>query len=154
MSNNSPIPVEPRFFFLIPVWGKAYVEYLLTFALPTLLAPNNLPWLPNRAVSQFTFITRAEDEKNIRASKLFARLEALIPVKFIFLDFYQSDREEKLNQLGNALRLGAGEALGRGYCLFFHPDGIYSDGIDRKSTRLNSSHSQISYAVFCLKKQK
>src|SRR2546430_10153419 len=25
---------------------------------------------------------------------------------------------------------------------------------DRKSTRLNSSHSQISYAVFCLKKQK
>src|SRR2546427_6556088 len=28
------------------------------------------------------------------------------------------------------------------------------DGIDRKSTRLNSSHSQISYAVFCLKKKK
>src|SRR2546430_12701620 len=27
-------------------------------------------------------------------------------------------------------------------------------GIDRKSTRLNSSHSQISYAVFCLKKKK
>src|SRR5688572_31955137 len=29
--------------------------------------------------------------------------------------------------------------------------GIWSD---RKSTRLNSSHSQISYAVFCLKKKK
>src|SRR5688572_32043012 len=28
------------------------------------------------------------------------------------------------------------------------------DGGDRKSTRLNSSHSQISYAVFCLKKKK
>src|SRR2546427_8629030 len=27
------------------------------------------------------------------------------------------------------------------------------DGPDRKSTRLNSSHSQISYAVFCLKKK-
>src|SRR3989475_8784503 len=27
-------------------------------------------------------------------------------------------------------------------------------GGDRKSTRLNSSHSQISYAVFCLKKKK
>src|SRR2546427_7073523 len=26
-------------------------------------------------------------------------------------------------------------------------------GTDRKSTRLNSSHSQISYAVFCLKKK-
>src|SRR2546427_8016449 len=29
-----------------------------------------------------------------------------------------------------------------------------SGGSDRKSTRLNSSHSQISYAVFCLKKKK
>src|SRR2546427_6996480 len=28
------------------------------------------------------------------------------------------------------------------------------DRQDRKSTRLNSSHSQISYAVFCLKKKK
>src|SRR2546430_4292223 len=28
------------------------------------------------------------------------------------------------------------------------------DNLDRKSTRLNSSHSQISYAVFCLKKKK
>src|SRR2546427_3970499 len=28
------------------------------------------------------------------------------------------------------------------------------DNTDRKSTRLNSSHSQISYAVFCLKKKK
>src|SRR2546430_5366242 len=27
-------------------------------------------------------------------------------------------------------------------------------GADRKSTRLNSSHSQISYAVFCLKKKR
>src|SRR2546427_3556728 len=31
--------------------------------------------------------------------------------------------------------------------------GIDARG-DRKSTRLNSSHSQISYAVFCLKKKK
>src|SRR5688572_31175626 len=30
--------------------------------------------------------------------------------------------------------------------------GGFADNIDRKSTRLNSSHSQISYAVFCLKK--
>src|SRR2546430_9108990 len=30
----------------------------------------------------------------------------------------------------------------------------YNTKTDRKSTRLNSSHSQISYAVFCLKKKK
>src|SRR3989475_4907263 len=31
---------------------------------------------------------------------------------------------------------------------------LVRDLADRKSTRLNSSHSQISYAVFCLKKKK
>src|SRR3712207_9491143 len=31
---------------------------------------------------------------------------------------------------------------------------VDESGIDRKSTRLNSSHANISYAVFCLKKKK
>src|SRR2546429_3275404 len=37
-----------------------------------------------------------------------------------------------------------------------HPrSGLDDDrGVDRKSTRLNSSHGYISYAVFCLKKKK
>src|SRR2546422_6413189 len=34
------------------------------------------------------------------------------------------------------------------------PCGIAGVEIDRKSTRLNSSHGYISYAVFCLKKKK
>src|SRR2546430_3652100 len=38
-------------------------------------------------------------------------------------------------------------------CIHSHPIKREQD-IDRKSTRLNSSHSQISYAVFCLKKKK
>src|SRR2546427_7992116 len=35
-----------------------------------------------------------------------------------------------------------------------HPAARVREEEDRKSTRLNSSHSQISYAVFCLKKKK
>src|SRR5437660_3056048 len=34
------------------------------------------------------------------------------------------------------------------------PGSGYGSGEDRKSTRLNSSHVAISYAVFCLKKKK
>src|SRR5689334_23606472 len=38
---------------------------------------------------------------------------------------------------------------------FRHPaSGAHRCSVDRKSTRLNSSHSSISYAVFCLKKKK
>src|SRR6476620_12366012 len=35
-----------------------------------------------------------------------------------------------------------------------HPRHARLAGADRKSTRLNSSHANISYAVFCLKKKK
>src|SRR3989475_11002409 len=45
-----------------------------------------------------------------------------------------------------APKWGAGLGLG--------PSAGWIDSVDRKSTRLNSSHSQISYAVFCLKKKK
>src|SRR5688572_31249926 len=41
----------------------------------------------------------------------------------------------------------------RGRLLCF-AGSLLSLDLDRKSTRLNSSHSQISYAVFCLKKKK
>src|SRR2546430_8961571 len=39
------------------------------------------------------------------------------------------------------------------YGLIASGNQVMKHGQDRKSTRLNSSHSQISYAVFCLKKQ-
>src|SRR2546430_13311462 len=41
----------------------------------------------------------------------------------------------------------------RGKTIFCN-SGFEAVEADRKSTRLNSSHSQISYAVFCLKKKK
>src|SRR2546427_4636074 len=53
---------------------------------------------------------------------------------------------------GPPLRLAPGTRVGRALpigCI-----ALPSIPVDRKSTRLNSSHSQISYAVFCLKKKK
>src|SRR3712207_7159031 len=56
--------------------------------------------------------------------------------------------------LGDGVELAVGDGAGR------HPRGEHrADGApqlllqDRKSTRLNSSHANISYAVFCLKKK-
>src|SRR5207248_4266585 len=46
------------------------------------------------------------------------------------------------------------EALGTVVDRHAEPVGEHLDRGDRKSTRLNSSHRTISYAVFCLKKKK
>src|SRR5690349_22580468 len=50
------------------------------------------------------------------------------------------------------LRLLYQEPGGEEHYLTRYPAGL--KGRDRKSTRLNSSHVEISYAVFCLKKKK
>src|SRR2546430_8042877 len=61
--------------------------------------------------------------------------------------FHAPERRAHLHPLHRALHL-----------LKHLPRDLHAYGerrlLDRKSTRLNSSHSQISYAVFCLKKKK
>src|SRR3712207_7492690 len=44
------------------------------------------------------------------------------------------------------------QVISTDHCPFWFEGG--KEGRDRKSTRLNSSHANISYAVFCLKKKK
>src|SRR3712207_8021403 len=67
------------------------------------------------------------------------------------------------------LHLFAGGEVGPGWCVYWPTRAEYDRGgerdagtsggrgdgqrLDRKSTRLNSSHANISYAVFCLKKK-
>src|SRR5256885_10229681 len=55
-----------------------------------------------------------------------------------------------LPQPAECLRLQARVATPDWFSFFFGGDGV----LDRKSTRLNSSHLVISYAVFCLKKKR
>src|SRR3712207_8942910 len=67
------------------------------------------------------------------------------------IDDVQAKRRPKERRgLGREVRVKA-ERLTRGRRVRQRPPG---PGVDRKSTRLNSSHANISYAVFCLKKKK
>src|SRR2546430_7323780 len=64
-----------------------------------------------------------------------------------FVDF-----DNSLNTAINKLREALGDSADNPRFIETLPRRGYR--LDRKSTRLNSSHSQISYAVFCLKKKK
>src|SRR3712207_7921250 len=56
---------------------------------------------------------------------------------------------------GNAVLVVSGsDCHGTPITLEAERRGITPQEVDRKSTRLNSSHANISYAVFCLKKKK
>src|SRR2546430_4149325 len=58
----------------------------------------------------------------------------------------RTNREPHRSRPVDPYSVGGARKKARGFLVGDHPD--------RKSTRLNSSHSQISYAVFCLKKKK
>src|SRR2546430_9054155 len=69
-------------------------------------------------------------------------------------------RQLKISHAEQVSRFAGRSDLKRRNCILgtAHPEKRQSNIelnflIDRKSTRLNSSHSQISYAVFCLKKK-
>src|SRR3712207_7128972 len=69
--------------------------------------------------------------------------------------FGQEPDRKEAEALRRALRARTGQLRNLRSALrlpFRVPDRLV--GIDRKSTRLNSSHANISYAVFCLKKKK
>src|SRR5205085_9569027 len=67
------------------------------------------------------------------------------------LHSFPTRRSSDLDGFGGALAIVRG-ATGEHH---LSPPLLYTRDLqDRKSTRLNSSHSQISYAVFCLKKKK
>src|SRR2546430_11181622 len=67
------------------------------------------------------------------------------------------DRHGEVGELGDqggGRRALAGTQAGLDRVAAKLPERVRGHPLDRKSTRLNSSHSQISYAVFCLKKKK
>src|SRR5690349_23726060 len=70
---------------------------------------------------------------------------------FPYTTLFRSHRQ----QLHRGRRLHpARPGAGRAGRVRDRPAAAEHAGLDRKSTRLNSSHVEISYAVFCLKKKK
>src|SRR2546427_8763873 len=70
----------------------------------------------------------------------------LFPYTTLFRSVFAPVGEPHLDFLG----VGDDVVVGHHRAVLVHDD----PRTDRKSTRLNSSHSQISYAVFCLKKKR
>src|SRR2546430_10763392 len=77
------------------------------------------------------------------------QISALSPALAISLNASASSADTR----GNPASMRPTPSSSRARAISNFCDGVKTTP-DRKSTRLNSSHSQISYAVFCLKKKK
>src|SRR2546430_6697386 len=83
-------------------------------------------------------------------------IDLLLPLLFFFFNDTATTEIYTLS-LHDALPIFVGiwsRATFGGFLVHMLPVALGGLALDRKSTRLNSSHSQISYAVFCLKKKK
>src|SRR5690349_23198593 len=67
------------------------------------------------------------------------------------LEFINLNKDKSPQSLSASIPMNGADAIRFGG--WYHV-AVTFDGKDRKSTRLNSSHVEISYAVFCLKKKK
>src|SRR5256885_17071292 len=84
----------------------------------------------------------------------------ILPLSLFFFFFFNDTATTEIYTLSlhDALPISCPSSSSTPFsCLTACQDGIafaLRNGADRKSTRLNSSHLVISYAVFCLKKKK
>lgn len=133
---------ETPFILTVTVWGSSYIEKFLRFALPTFLAPGNIPGLIKKRKVEFLIVTSAAGKIIIEESTIYRTLSAFLSVKFAVLDFdslaKSSDRETSMSLMSLGHRTACDYAVSRnGFCVFLGPDFLLSDGsltyLDRRA---------------------
>jgi len=116
------------FYFIVVVWGKHFTEFLLSFCIPSLLSPNNIPALVNRGKNKLLIATTDEDWERMQLRPIFQLLKQYVEPVFIPIP----PRPANVN---NHLHMGIGHKLAtqmafddRAYGAILTPDLIVSDG--------------------------
>lgn len=78
--------MRPKAKFLTVVWGEAYITRFATLALPSFLAPGNLPALAEATELEVVIMTRAGDIDYFRKHDTFHRLSEICAVRFVEID--------------------------------------------------------------------
>ncbi len=133
-----PLP----FYYVVVVWGEKYVDLFLNVALPCLLAPGNLPGLPNLRESRFLVVTTRRDWERIVGSPVFQTLRKLVEPAFIALPSTE-DKTSHYFKAAKGHQAAARLALeNNAFCVYLGPDFLLSDGALRSLVQLASSGKQ------------
>jgi hypothetical protein len=73
----------PPIYFMVTFWGESYRRFFLDFPLASLLAPNNIPGLPDLRGSKFLICTSPEDWQALQSEPLMQRLKSYTEPVFL-----------------------------------------------------------------------
>jgi hypothetical protein len=78
--------MKPKAKFLTAVWGETYVARFAALALPSFLAPGNLPALAEATELEVVILTAQRDLEFFERHAAFLRLRTVCPVRFVHID--------------------------------------------------------------------
>ncbi|MBN1839382.1 MAG: hypothetical protein JW802_04995 [Campylobacterales bacterium] len=146
---------QTKFHFIVPIWGKEYIDIFQNLCVPLLLSKNNIDILYERPI--FTLCIKKE-EKIFFNSQNFKKLAELVDLRYIYHECCTNDinivsvfNEEfkKMTACHNeAIRLVNQEGIG--HC-FLMPDSILFDGALKNLKKIVNTHEDkkvfLSYGV-------
>lgn len=78
--------MHPKVKFLTVVWGDTYIKRFASLALPSFLAPGNLPALAQATDLEVVIMTRQDDFPRFENHATFVKLRKICPVRFVAID--------------------------------------------------------------------
>ncbi len=83
---HTHLVMRPKTKFLTVVWGQSYISRFATLALPSFLAPGNLPALARATELEVVIMTRRDDIDFFEKQAAFRLLRQICPVQFVEID--------------------------------------------------------------------
>jgi|GEM_PF-6366820 len=141
--------------FIIAVWGEVYTHRLITFCLPSLLSPHNLPQLDNTH-NVLSIATTTNDRKLIEESAVYGALKRVIDVSFVMIDAILNEEEphhtafraqpkfQKMTKAHNKA-IESTQERDMAYA-FIMPDNLFFDGALSYALSLVNEKRRLVYA--------
>lgn len=122
--------MRPKTKFLSVVWGEAYISRFVGLALPSFLAPGNLPALAEDTDLEVVIMTRHKDITFFYQQAAFLRLRAICPVRFVTIDDLMADGVYGVTLTLAYARpiIACGQEMLNTYFVFMNADFVLADG--------------------------
>jgi hypothetical protein len=122
--------MRPKAKFLTVVWGDAYIRRFATLALPSFVAPGNLPALARATDLEVVIMTRAGDFDSFEQHASFHQLREICAVRFVAIDDLITTGVYGVTLTLAYARpiIALGEEMVRTHFVFMNADFVLADG--------------------------